>query len=219
MNHKAWLDNEYSLWAEALSTSTVHNFREHPQVKRMLGEIDPLPYCNRDVSLATTKHRAQLLKIQSIGYSRSKDEFTGAFIRMIYWALQVLEKNPKSMREIGGGVGEFYAILKILGYTDSYFIYDLGDVQEFQRRFLAEAQRLTGINMSFLITPKDFCISFYALGEFDDDLKQWYTESVVNKCKHGLIVWNPHSGASEEININHDIAVEDLQDGTKKITW
>lgn len=42
MEYKEWVDNEYQLWVKAIQESTVHNFKEHPQVKRMLGEVDNL---------------------------------------------------------------------------------------------------------------------------------------------------------------------------------
>lgn len=220
MNHKDWLDNEYSLWAKALESSTVHNFREHPQVKRMLSEIDPSDYWVEDV---LHKHWDLLLDIQSIGYPEPQEKLSGAFIRMIYWALKTLEKNPESICEIGGGVGEFYAILRALGYDGLYYIYDLERVKEFQIKFLNEAERLTGLSLPIGLNTcnfsTSFCVSFYALGEFDDLLKQWYIETVVNRCEHGLIVWNPHSGASKEININRPYTIEELQDGTFKITW
>lgn len=228
MNHKAWLDNEYSLWAEALKASTVHNFREHPQVKRMLGEvdiskIDIAPYDKPKVSYAFLKNWDPLMKIQNIGYLEHKYELSGAFVRTVYWALKVLEQNPKSICEIGGGVGEFYAILRALGYEGFYYIYDLPAVKQFQYTFLWEVEKLTGLNTiqpgSISSLESVFCVSFYALGEFDDELKQWYIENVVNRCPHGLIVWNPHSNASTEINFDHEISIEDLADGTKKITW
>lgn len=217
MNHKEWLDNEYSLWAEALSSSTVHNFREHPQVKRMLSEVDPNLYHETAIH---SSQRDILMSIQNIGYKTPKAKFLGAFIRMTYWAQQVLKMNAKSICEIGGGVGEFYAILRALGYTGRYYIYDLPAVKEFQNKFLKEAERLTGLDLSQNEDREDdLCVSFYALGEFDDNLKHWYIEKVVNICEHGFIIWNSHSGASEEINIGHTVSIEDLADGTFKITW
>lgn len=220
MTHKQWLDNEYQLWAEALNASTVHNFREHPQVKRMLGEVGRMDFYNKEVSEAIIKNRELLSKIDSIGYTDQSVFFTGAFIRMVYWAQQVLKQNPKSICEIGGGVGEFYAILRALGYTGTYYIHDLDPVKEFQKKFLAEAERLTGLNLFY--NDEDaarFCVSFYALGEFDDELKKWYIENIVNHCEHGLIVSNPHSGASSDMDIDHPVDIEARTDGTFKITW
>lgn len=218
-NHKAWIDNEYTLWAEALNSSTVNNFREHPQVKRMLGEIDGEPYYSGEVWRAIILNKDVLVKIDNIGYPETKVYFSGAQIRMVYWALKVLEKNPKAICEIGGGVGEFYAILRALGYTGSYFIYDLPAVKEFQLKFLKEVERLTGLYCELSEGLKSFCVSFYALGEFDDELKNEYIENVVNACMHGLIVFNPHSGASSEINIDHPLTLVPQSDGTTLITW
>lgn len=223
MTHKAWLDNEYNLWIEALESSTVDNFRGHPQVKRMLGEIDRKTFTTLETLAAGITHKEILFKINGIGNNNQRLPLSGTFLRGMHWALEVLKMNPDYICEIGGGVGEFYAILRALGYNGHYLIYDLDEVHAFQKKYLTEVNRQTGLNTeidSNLFNIPNFCVSFYALGEFDDELKDWYIKNVVNDCEHGFIVWNPHSGASSEININHAFkAVPCDKEDSTIITW
>src|SRR5690349_3695857 len=54
-SHKNWLDNEYKQWVAALRSSTVHNFKDQPMVRRMLGDFRwplPVPH-NVDLELLT----------------------------------------------------------------------------------------------------------------------------------------------------------------------
>lgn len=103
--HKTWLDNEYSLWVKALQESTVHNFKDHPMVKRMLSEVDKKLFYNEDeVGVAMFKNYGNLYKIYAIGETTEPIPlFDGRFTRMIYYALEVLKRNPASIVEIGGG--------------------------------------------------------------------------------------------------------------------
>ncbi len=203
MNHKDWLDNEYKLWVEALQTSTVYNFKEHRQVKRMLGEVDGnlffIGFLNKD--LYNT-----LVEIDNIGRLHSY-YLSGACIRMVYYAQKVLKSNPKSICEIGGGVGQFYAVLRALGYEGRYYIYDLPEVKKFQKKYLQEVENMTGLKLPLVKSNYEMCLSFYALGEFDDATKEWYIENVVNKCEHGFVVWSAHSGASNEVNFKHNLII------------
>jgi len=215
--YKEWLDNEYRLWGAALSSSTVHNFKEHPQVKRMLGEIDwpkefrvPLDLYDLDL----------IHKIDSIGWINPPKFIPGACWRMIYYAQQVLKRNPLSIVEIGGGVGEFYAILRALGYQGEYFIMDFTEVMMFQQKYLQEVEKQTGLQLPQNLNM-EFCVSFYALGEFDDELKKYYIDRVVSQCLHGFILWNPHSGASLEIPFRCEIKDEYpmLNPDCKQLEW
>jgi len=215
-SHKTWLDNEYRQWTAALLSSTVHNFKDHPQVRRMLGEIDwPLPRLI-DVDLEP------LTRIDNIGRS-APSEISGTALRMIHYAHIVLERTPPSIVEIGGGVGQFYATLRALGYVGRYFIFDLPEVKEFQSSYLLEVERQTGLSLPFFRYPKsyDFCVSFYALGEFDDETKAWYVENVIRRCPHGFVVWNPHSGASDVIDFPCTVTDESplLNPGNKQLEW
>lgn len=190
MTHSTWLAKEYSDWVAALQESTVHNFKGHPQVKRMLGEVDGSLY----PAYMGTK-LPLLRQIDAIGGS-----IPGQLERFIYYAKMVLAKKPTAICEIGGGCGEFYAILRALGYNGGYYIYDLKGAQEFQADYLYEVFKQTGLKGNlYLYQQFDFCVSLYALGEFDDYIKQYYIDNVVKKCPHGLVVWNPHSGASDNI--------------------
>lgn len=229
MTHKEWLDNEYNMWIEALQESTVHNFKEHPMVKRMLSEVDrgtfeyePLDDCTLPL----------VQQIDHIGYTKETHMIDGACERMIYWAQQVLKRNPKSIVEIGGGVGEFYAILRALGYKGEYGIYDLIQVEYFQKKYLKEVSKVTGLNLDVRFAPAalpegyketeaDFLCSFYAFGEFDDETKEWYVENIINHVVHGLIVWNPHSGASSDFpKTVHNVTIDPtIEENITKVTW
>lgn len=195
MNHKQWLDNEYKLWVEALQASTVHNFGSHPQVKRMLSEVDGWDWIN-GVALDTEEANV-FHKIYSLG-----GNFWGICSRMAWYAQRILKLNPTSIIEIGGGVGQFFAILRALGYKGHYVIYDLPEVKDFQSKYLDEASKLTGINVIQSAPAEiDLCVSFYAFGEFDDELKLCYIENPIKKCKRGYMAFNPHSGASDDLSI------------------
>lgn len=197
MDFAAWIKNEYDLWIAALQEFPIEHFKEHPQVVRMLGEIDPLKYID-EIGQYPLEILDLIKTIDNIG--RKPGSVSGTGLRMLYYAEKVLKIGASSIVEIGGGAGEFYALLRAIGYGGDYMIMDLPRVMEFQRRYLTEVARQTGLNLDLVFLDKyDACVSFYALGEFDDEVKEYYVREVVNKCAHGFIVWNPHSGASSEI--------------------
>jgi hypothetical protein len=212
-SHRDWLAGEYRQWCDALNTSAVRTFKDHPMVRRMLGEIDwqlPLP-ADVDLDLLT--------RIDNIGRS-VPSRISGTALRMIHYAQIVLERKPTSIVEIGGGAGQFYATMRGLGYQGDYYIMDLPDVTAFQQRYLRAVKKKTGLH--FHQTLKfEFCVSFYALGEFDDETKQWYVEHVVRLCPHGFVIWNPHSGASDAIDFPCRVTEENplLHPGTKQLEW
>jgi hypothetical protein len=215
MTHKEWVHNEYRLWIDALKESTVENFGENLMVKRMLGEIwgDTFPLlCTPPLEYQMER----ILKIASLG-----GEFLGNTWRMVYYAQKVLKANPSHICEIGGGVGQMYAVLRALGYEGKYFIFDLPEVKEFQRKYLDEVTKRTGLNTDLEYGDFDFCYSGYAWGEFDEETKEWYRLEIIKETPHGLIIFNPHSGASKEIGF--DCRVEDeyplTSPGNKLLTW
>jgi Methyltransferase FkbM domain len=215
INHKTWLDNEYAMWVDALGKSSVHDFKEHPMVQRMLGNIDPIPF----LELISTPIPTLISDIDNIG-RRKPEVLSGTGLRMLYYAEQVMKLLPTSIVEVGGGVGQFYATLRALGYSGEYYIYDLPAVKVFQDKYLAEVEGIAGLSLSQKKTERpDFCVSFHALGEFDDELKEWYIKNVVKKCKHGFVIWNPHSGASEKIGFKCKVADEQVSPGAKRLTW
>lgn len=220
MNHKQWLDNEYSKWVKALQESTVHNFKEHPMVKRMLGEIsDDMFY--KEMYSPGFKEFELLQTIDKIGRS-SLEPLTGVCLRMLYYARIIIELNPISIAEIGGGVGQFYAILRALGYKGTYYIYDLPEVELFQNDYLKEVSKQTGLNTTQKQSEAyDLCVSFYALGEFDDEWKAWYIENILSRCKRGFVIWNPHSSATVDVPFKCTITDEYPQTGenNKQLTW
>lgn len=217
MTYKEWLDNEYSQWIKALQESTVHNFKEHPMVKRMLGEPDRDIWEKVWIKL-TVEQQVLILQISVIG---GEDNWARTH-RMIYYAQQILKRNPSSICEIGGGVGQFYAILRALGYKGRYFIEDLLEAHMFQKKYLLEVAKQTGLNAFQEYSENcEMVVSFYALGEFDDDTKEKWITRVVNRIPHGYIAWNPHSGASDDLSLfKHDIKVTPgIEPGIKIIEW
>jgi hypothetical protein len=228
MTHKQWLDNEYQQWVSALQESTVHNFKEHPVVKRMLS-LDTESRWLNSVAPLTQDQLRLVSRISGIG-KHGFEIIEGADFRMVYYAQQILKLNPFSVCEIGGGVGQFYAILRALGYKGEYFIYDKPDVRNFQRKYLDEVSKQTGLNtllnksgvrLGYNAFMYEMVVSFYAIGEFDDEKKNEYFDYVINPTVHGFIAWNPHSGASDDLSLfKHDIKVTDgLEPGIKIITW
>jgi hypothetical protein len=220
VNHKDWLDNEYKLWVGALKESTVGNFGSHPMVRRMLGEVDPFVYRDSWTIELQVEHIVSLEYITELG-CKDPRQFQGIVNRMIYYAEKVLKANPAHIAEIGGGVGQFYAVLRALGYKGKYYIFDLAEVIEFQRKYLDRVTELTGLDTSLESGKYDYCVSFYAWGEFHDELKKWYLYNVIKQCPHGLIVFNPHSGASAEIGFECDITEEEplTSSGNKLLVW
>ena len=216
--HKQWLDNEYAQWVKALQESTVHNFKEHPVVRRMLGEISRQPWIDLCKGGFTING---LDLIDSIG-RKWDGEISGTGWRIIYYALEILKRNPTSICEIGGGAGQLYAVLRVFGYKGTYWIYDLPEVQQFQGLYLAEIEKQIGINLTQTYQEGyDMFVSFYALGEFDDFLKLCH-KPLIDHCNHGYIAWNAHSGASDDLSIfnNRDIKVSfGVEPNIKIIEW
>lgn len=216
MSHKTWVDNEYRQWVKALQESTVDNFGWNKTVKRMLGEVDFRLFPNLKL---TDPEAETVVEIMQIGNGLLW--FKGIIFRMVYYAQKVLKQNPSHICEIGGGVGQFYAVLRALGYKGKYFIFDLPEVKEFQRKYLDEVEKRTGLECPLEYGEFDFCCSFYCLGELDDETKEWYVENVVKKTPHGLIIWNPHSGASDKITFPCEVSDEYplTSPGNKMIVW
>lgn len=222
MTHKQWLDNEYSEWVKALQESTVYNFKEHPMVKKMLGEPEGGLWFENTCSLLIKW--VIIEKIDKIGFETqgSAINANGRLRRMVYYANEIMKRNPSSICEIGGGVGEFYAILRALGWEGHYCIYDLSDVRIFQKKYLEEVEKRTGLKFpqDFTQTVNRMVVSFYALGEFDDDTKKQY-EGIIEESGRGYIAWNPHSGAADDLSLfKHDIKVSPgIEPGVKIIQW
>jgi len=212
-----WINKEYREWERALEDSTVHNFKDNPIVQRMLGIIDPKLF---EFHVTST----QIIEdIDNIG-REIPTALSGAGMRMLYYAKKVMERGYSSIVEIGGGVGEFYAILRAIGYQGQYAILDRPGVHEFQLKYLEEVNKKTGLNVSFVDLPKyEACVVFYSIGEFDNETKRYYIENVIKRCSHGFIVWNPHSGADQEIAFPCEITDEypSTYPGSlvKQLTW
>jgi hypothetical protein len=199
----------------------VYNFKEHPVVKRMLSldyDIDRFPHSTHlQIMPENIEVWKTLLIIKNIGGATEKDLW---FYRMLYYANEILKLNPSSICEIGGGVGQFYAILRALGWKGSYCIMDLTPVQEFQIKYLAEVEKQTGLQLQLSLIAPEMIVSFYALGEFDDFTKKQY-KGLISAVQRGYIAWNSHSGASDDLSLfKHDIKVTPgIEPGIKIIQW
>jgi len=217
-SHKQWLDNEYEQWVQALNSSSMYNFKEHPMVKRMLGEIEWAEEFMPNV----TGEQFQLLEIiDNIG-RRQNEDISGTCWRMVYYAKMILKRNPTDIIEIGGGSGQFYAVMRAMGFVGDYYIYDIPSVKQFQYRYLAEVTYHTKLALTQTMLEKGFCVSLYALGEFDDELKKFYVQEVIQKkCPHGFVIWNPHSGATAEVLFECTVKDEYplLNPGNKQLEW
>jgi hypothetical protein len=195
-------------------------------VQRMLGDIMPEVFYDL-VKDDLKKYYDIITKIDTIGTQfdgTDTDIVSGTCFRMMYYARKIISQNPTSIIEVGGGVGEFYAIIKAMGWDGEYYIYDLDDVRKFQFLYLNEVERQTGLLLRQTwphLIEDPFFVSFYALGEMTDSWKEYYIESVVKACRHGFVIWNPHSGASSEIPF--ECKVEDeyplTHPGNKMLTW
>lgn len=226
MNHTDWLENEYVLFENALlelmTPEKFRDFKSDPMVRRMLSEDLEDLFLDK-VEFEFGELYDLIEKIDNIGRGTST-YISGACVRMVYYAQTVLKQNPSHIVEIGGGVGQFYAILRALGYQGEYFIYDRPKVQEFQRYYLKEVEQQTGLSLPLTTGEYDYCVSFYALGEFSDELKSWYFDNVIDKVPHGLILYNPHSGASPEVPLSkHEFIITPEEPTThpnnKMIVW
>lgn len=188
----------------------------------MLGEVDFYQWL--DYLKSITDEESELVKkIDSIGIVDKKScVVTSICYRYTYYAQQILQRNPISIVEIGGGVGQFYATLRALGWNGFYHIVDIPEVMAFQEEYLDYVSEQTGLDLALnpSVSPK-MLVSFYALGEFDDETKESYRQ-LITDSPHGYIVWNPHSGANDDLSIfsAHDIKVTPgLEPGITIIEW
>ena len=222
-DHKTWLDAEYRDWSEALTIRSLRDFREHPSVLRMMGGIDDGVFDHLTPELHPTVW-GYVDAVDSIGFSQAPPTRTGLILRLLFYAINVLERQPPSIIEIGGAVGHFLALLVALGWRGEYTCHDLPAVSKFRETFLGEVEARTGLptrRPAVTGPPFPFVCSFYALGEFDDETKARYINDVVLKSDHGLVVWNPHSGASPEIGFPCHVEIECPLTGlgNKLLTW
>lgn len=120
--------------------------------------------------------------------------------------------NNIDVVEIGGGYGGQCKILFDLCnisniLINKYKIVDIPEVSKFQEKYLNKLLNKSNINKIIFescleITTNenyDLCISNYALGEFDEDVREEYIEKVVKYCKHYYIIWNNY-GYDEYFN-------------------
>ena len=143
----------------------------------------------------------EIKRLDGIGNIQS-DKISGIFLRYLYYADRILQLNPKSILEIGGGFGGLcsvvFALAKYKGIEiKKYGIYDLDSVQKFQSKFLKisniDVEYLDCSDFSKYDSSYDFVISCYAIGEFSTEVKLNYIQQVISKVPSGLLVWNCRS--------------------------
>lgn len=212
MDHKEWLYNEYQQWIDALNSCTVDNFQQNDIVRRMLSLDGGFPF--------DRVSGVNIQKIGRLGLGKWMSAISPAIWRMCHYAQRILQDSPSHICEIGGGVGQFYAILRALGYKGKYYIFDLPEVQRFQGRYLAEVEKRTGLDTIQSFGEFDYCVSFYAYGEFTDEVKKRYLP-LIKSCPHGFMIYNPHSGASSEVPFPCAITDEYplTSPGNKQLVW
>ena len=162
-----WLNNEYTLWQNALKEAPFYKFKHHPAVIRMIGLADlHLEFVPLIEHLDLPWQ--QLESIDQIGSPQytvdiNGVKLSGVCLRFIYYANRVLDsvKNMTEIKlaEIGGGYGGFCAVVHLVARhrgikIKQYTIYDLVPVQEFQEKYLKQIVKEnsnTGIKSLFFL--------------------------------------------------------------------
>jgi putative sugar O-methyltransferase len=214
------VDNEYTSWEKSLmdiikSENDFSNFKSNDWVKRMVGASSLEGLFISDNSDLPWN---DIQKIDRIGNPPETEKVLRIYdistisLRYVHYANKILDiiKNYPEIRivEIGGGYGGMCAILNCIAKyrkikIDSYAIYDLKGVQEFQNHYLKKINQSTDIgiksvdfldssNLDLFTESYNYVTSFYALGEFDEETKYNYINKVISKIKNGFILWNPH---------------------------
>lgn len=224
--YTTWLNNEYTLWQNALKEAPFYKFKHHPAVIRMIGLTD----LHREF-IPLIEHIdlpwQQLEAIDQIGSPQytvdiNGVKLSGVCLRFIYYANKVLDSVKDmpviKLAEIGGGYGGFCAVFyTIAAYRNinipEYLIFDLPDVLNFQHKYMRATIGDLPDKMGwvkFFYSPDlskfkniniDYVASFYALGEFDTPTKNAYIENIIANVPHGLILWNPHSGSDNSLDL------------------
>jgi hypothetical protein len=119
-------------------------------------------------------------------------------LRYIYHCFLILEHvneckiNNIDFIEIGGGYGGLayyiHAIAPLFSVNiSSYSILDLGAAKDLQKRYLD----IHGVELSSKINGGSFLISNYAFSELSENIRSYYSESVINKyTDYGFLAWN-----------------------------
>lgn len=211
-----WVNNEYNLWKNSLleyleEEEKFKNFRSTAPINRMVG-ISNLDNRFADLISNYDLPWKELELADSIGNPLEKNKIldyniSNISLRYIYYANKILDLiNSTNVKfvEIGAGYGGLCSIINIIARyrnikIDEYAIYDLPEVQQFQKHYLKTLFKSIDIfnfldcnSLNTFSGNYDFCISCYALGEFDNETKANYIVNVISKIKNGLIIWNPH---------------------------
>jgi len=240
-DHKTWVENEYLVWGNALLelVSNFENFKTNSAVQRMIGLEGNHSYIQTliDNIISLDIPWADIQRIDDVGNPNQVNvleyKLSTPCIRYIYYADKILDltKNysPLRIAEIGCGYGGLCSIIHTIAKhrnirIDQYHLYDLPNVQKFQEVYLEKVIEYNKLGIQEIIFKDsqnlqnfdtcDYLISFYALGEFATDIKTSYIENVVSKIPHGLILWNPHSGADNDLSLLHRYHTLDIVEET-----
>lgn len=113
--------------------------------------------------------------------------------------LTQLNLNNISIVEIGAGYGGQYSVLRQLYKPSKYTFIDLPEVLQLIKRYV-NTLKLDDIDLSFLSGSNvldqtfDLVISNYALSECTKEIQDMYIKSIINKSKHGYIIYNNMEG-------------------------
>lgn len=157
-NYNEWVNYEYDSWASELNkilqdVELFKNFKQNPQIKRMLGASDLYqPFLDRIKDKDFPWKEIEI--IDSIGnppflFDVNGFKISGITLRYLYYADKICKElinyDPYlkfNFVEIGGGYGGFASILlyllenKKFPIVCSYSIFDIEDVQCFQNEYL-----------------------------------------------------------------------------------
>lgn len=179
-----WVNNEYKKFENELKTASLENFKELPQVRRMLS-LDGAykDFCELTKNLDVPWN--EIKEADSIGGK------SGLVYRYVYYADKILKKEFNSIVEIGGGYGGFAVTLQIMAKRKiNYSMHELPEVKKFQQKYFERV----GVKVSHPTKFKeyDYLVSMYSLGELAKPEKTKYITELLPKVKHGLIIWNDH---------------------------
>ena len=148
-------------------------------------------------------------------YNYSFGEFSPTTLRYIKVLsdLSQLNLNDKTIIEIGPGYGGQYVVLRQVFKPKKYIFIDLDPALQLVKKYV-NRNALDDIELDFIpildVTPIncDLIISNYAISECNKNVQDIYLNFIINRSKHGYIIYNNMRG------YNH---IEFIEKCTKKI--
>lgn len=131
--------------------------------------------------------------------------------------LSQLNLNDKTIVEIGAGYGGQYVTMRQLYKPSKYVFVDLPEVLELIKKYVSkhnlddiEIEYYNAFNLKNI--DSDLVISNYAFSECTKDIQDIYIERLINKSKHGYMLYNNMEGYTHDelkINCNKKIKIFD----------